>query len=204
VQGKLRPGIHNDAGEGELTVNEQNEGSMRERLYPALGELFEPPDEGLDARLAEVCRLAARFDLAAAERLHALARELARLDDGGRAELHARTFELNPACILYVSVHLFGEESFKRAQLMTGLDEAYGAAGFARGGELPDHLGVILRFAPHFSDEEWRDLCRLCLVGAAAKMRDALARSGNPYSYLLQSIHGLLELEVAREVAGHA
>lgn len=176
------------------------DGPWREAVYPALAALLDPPDEGFRERL-EAARRASAFDPATEAHLEALWSAMVPLTRGERAELHARTFELNPTCVLYLSVHLFGEESFKRAALMTGLDDAYRAAGFARGGELPDHLGVVLKFSPRFSDEEWGDLLRLCLIEPTKKMRESLAPSDNPYRYLLDAISGMLALEAAREVS---
>lgn len=172
---------------------------LADPIYPALAELLESPSEDFDRHLYAALRLANTTDLKLAARLHSLQRELESIGERERAELHASTFELSPACVLYVSVHIFGEESFKRAKLMTGLDEAYHAAGFDRGGELPDHLGVILRCASAFGDEEWSDLMRLCLVASSAKMSASLARTSNPYRHLLAGIHGLLEQQTARE-----
>lgn len=90
-------------------------------------------------------------------------------------ELYTRTFLVTPQCIPYLSVHLFGEESFKRAELMAGLLETYRRKGFETNSELPDHLALVLRFAPHFSLEEWRDLRRYCLNQPLAKMIESLA-----------------------------
>ena len=174
---------------------------LREELYPLLGELLAPPDSRLNERLAQARRLAAEVDARAAEDLESMGHEMRALEEGDRAELHSRTFELNPACILYLSVHLFGEESFKRANLMTGLDQAYQSAGFSRGNELPDHLGAVLRFAPHFSAEEWDELTALCLAGPVAKMHESLQQSTNPYRHLLAAVRGLVNLECAREAA---
>lgn len=177
------------------------ERSLRNTVYPALAELLEPPSDAFDERLRAARSVVSGWDTAADERLQALGREMAPLTQGARSELHARTFELNPPCVLYLSVHLFGEESFKRAALMTGLDEAYHKAGFARGNELPDHLGVVLRFAPHFRDEEWDDLLRLCLVEPTKTMHESLSGSDNPYRHLLDAVQGLFALEAAREVS---
>lgn len=172
---------------------------IRTHLCPSLGPLLDTPDAGFIARLDGVHAVAADVDEAAADRLGAFRGEMAGMSGGERAELHAHTFELSPICVLYVSVHLFGEESFKRARLMTGLDEAYHAAGFGRGRELPDHLGVILRFAPHFSDEEWDEMVRYCLAGPVREMHASLARTSTPYRLLLEAIAGVIEREAARE-----
>lgn len=177
------------------------ERTLTHELYPALAGLLERPGEDLEARLDTACRLAAQVDIGAAERLYVMKQELLAMVPGKREELHTGTFELNPSCVLYISVHLFGEESFKRANLMTGLEEAYQAAGFLRGNELPDHLGVVLRFAPHFSDAEWKDLVQWVLVDSIRKMHETLVRGNNPYRYLLAAVRALVEIEAAKELA---
>ncbi|NUQ80226.1 MAG: nitrate reductase molybdenum cofactor assembly chaperone [Bacteroidetes bacterium] len=63
-------------------------------------------------------------------------------------EIYTTTFDMNPACHLYASIHLFGEENFKRSMLMARLADAFESEGFSHsGGELPDFIPVLLRFA---------------------------------------------------------
>ncbi len=89
-------------------------------------------------------------------------------------------------------MHLFGQDSFKRATLMTGLEEAYLRAGCRREGELPDHLGVVLSFAAAFDDAEWDELVRLCLAKPLVWMARALERAGNPYLHLVRAVTRLV------------
>ena len=41
-----------------------------------------------------------------------------------REELYTATFDVTPACVPYVSIHLFGEENFKRGEFMAALHAA--------------------------------------------------------------------------------
>lgn len=131
---------------------------------------------------------------AAAAALAAFRAAVGGLGNDGLEDLYSRTFDLAPRCVPYLSVHLFGAESFKRARLMTGLDEAYRRAGFDRGGELPDHLGVVLRFADAFGAEDWEELLALCLGRPLARMRADLAAADNPYRHLLDAVRLVLGL----------
>jgi len=161
----------------------------------ALGRLLAFPRPAAFA--ADLTAAAARLDAAMPEAAAALAAfraELAPLDDDAHQDLYSRTFDLAPRCVPYLSVHLFGAESFKRARLMTGLDDAYRRAGLDRGGELPDHLGVVLAFADAFGAEEWDELLRLCLARPLARMRADLAAAGNPYRHLLEAVRLVLGL----------
>lgn len=103
-------------------------------------------------------------------------------------EAHVRTFLVAPASAPYVGVHLFGEESFKRAHLMSQLVERFRAVGFEPGNELPDHVAVLLRFARHLGSEELSDLVRWCLAVPITAMHGSLADTRNPYRHLLAAL----------------
>jgi len=136
----------------------------------------------------------------AAGHLEEFAAHMEGLDPARRVELFSRTFDLMPSCAPYLSVHLFGEESFKRAMLMTGLAAAYEREGFDRGGELPDHLGVVLRFASRFGDQEWDEFARLCLPTPLVRMRALLDPADNPYRHVVAALQSLLASEFVPEV----
>lgn len=164
---------------------------------PAVAPLLEHPrwDDGASgisaaAEARDLLRVAGHDDAAAA-----VERFLERAEDLGAErlrEIHGRTFDLAPSCVPYLSVHLFGEGSFQRARLMAGLAEAQSRAGFDRGPELPDHLAVVLRFAPHMEPEEWRELVRFCLIPALPAMARGLEEGDNPYREVLKAAELLL------------
>lgn len=107
-------------------------------------------------------------------------------------EFYVQTFDLAPASSLYVSVQLFGEESFKRAELMAGLKAIYERQGMNSLTELPDHLAVILKQNFCFADEDWCELVNLCLKPALSGMISKLEKNNNPYSFILKSVRELL------------
>ncbi|MBI5387238.1 MAG: molecular chaperone TorD family protein [Verrucomicrobia bacterium] len=113
------------------------------------------------------------------------------LSPNEREELYTATFDVTPACVAYVSIHLFGEENFKRGEFMARLHERYSQAGFTTGGELPDHLSVLLRFAAETGEAECRELAEFCLLGPLGKMIAALTE-GNPYRALLEAVREVL------------
>jgi len=178
------------------------------RAAAALGALFSyPRRERFAANLAHAeGRLLAAGQEAAAEALGAFERAVARLDLEDLEDLYTRTFDLTPVCVPFLSVHLFGQESFRRARLMTGLEEAYQRAGFDRteaavgeGRELPDHVGVVLRAAEVFPPDEWRELVELAMAKPLARMAGALAPGGgaraNPYRHLVEAVRRLLGVD---------
>ena len=113
-------------------------------------------------------------------------------------EYYVQTFDLMPRCSLYISVHLFGEESFKRAELMAGLKIAYERQGALETTELPDHLAVILKQNTLLDDEEWSEFVTMCMLPALPVMISKLEKNGNPYAFVLKTIQELLvEVEKA-------
>lgn len=168
---------------------------------PAVAPLLEHPGTGFVAAAAEARDLLRTGGHARAAA--ALDRYLHQVETLGLErlrEVHGRTFDLAPSCAPYLSVHLFGEGSYQRARLMAGLAEAQSRAGFDRGPELPDHLAVVLRFAPRMEPEEWRELVRFCLIPALPAMAGGLegrgpAESDNPYRHVLEAVRLLLAPE---------
>jgi len=156
--------------------------------------VFDPPGTEALTAVAEA-RDALRTGgwLQAAAALDRFVEQARELGPDRLLETHGRTFELAPACVPYLSVHLFGENSFQRARLMAGLAEAHAGAGFDPGPELPDHLAVVLRFAPRMDPEEWRELVRFCLLPALPAMARGLEGGDNPYRHALAAVRASME-----------
>ncbi len=121
-------------------------------------------------------------------------------------EAYSRSFDLSPVCVPYVSVHLFGEESFHRARLMTALAARWEELGLDLGAELPDHLALVLRGGARLSPDEWRELLRLGVLPALVVMQAQIARAKTPYRHVIDaalisaSIDADLTLEAAQKL----
>ncbi len=163
--------------------------ALTRRAVAALGALLSyPRRERFSADLARAGgRLVEAGESEAAEALQAFAAAAGRRSFEELEELYTRTFDLSPRCAPFLSVHLFGQESFRRARLMTGLEAAYRRVGFDRGTELPDHLAVVLQAAVAFPEEEWRELVEMALARALARMLGAL-EGDDPYRHLLRAV----------------
>jgi nitrate reductase assembly molybdenum cofactor insertion protein NarJ len=189
------------AGAPALRTSPANGGAALRRAAAALGALFAFPRRrrfAADLARAEGRLLEAGAGEAAAS-LEAFERAAVRRSFDELEDLYTRTFDLSPSCPPFLSVHLFGQESFRRARLMTGLEETYGKAGFDRGSELPDHVAVVLQAALAFSGEEWQELVDRVLAPSLARMKGALDRK-NPYRHLLEAARLALGVaEVAEE-----
>jgi nitrate reductase delta subunit len=149
--------------------------------------LFSYPSQHFALELAEFERYLARCPAALAELSHfvSLVRGLSLKQV---QELYTRTFDLTPICAPYLSVHLFGDSSFKRAQLMTGLREAYVSCCLRFDDELPDHLAIVLSALDHLDAAIQHDLIVLCLQTALPKMQTELERQRNPYAHAVASL----------------
>jgi len=163
----------------------------RRLLLARLGELLTYPDDRLGSRVDAAATLTPG-DHPCADALASFRAETGGYTVDALGELYTRTFDVAPVCIPYLSIHLFGEESFRRARLMTGLSESLTAAGVALDGELPDHLAVVLRAAPALPDEVWEDLLEYVLRAAVHAMLGAIAETPNPYRWPLRAVESLI------------
>ena len=121
--------------------------------------------------------------------------KMKRMDLAMWQEFYVQTFDLMPQCSLYISVHLFGEESFKRAELMAGLKAVYEHRGGPATTELPDHMAVVLRQNALFNDEEWSEFVTMCLLPVIPTMIKKLEKNANPYVLILKAIQKILAEE---------
>lgn len=158
-----------------------------------LAILLAYPEAGHAARAAALRSEVAAFAPAAAAALDRHLAQVSALPPEALEELYTRTFDLQPVCAPYLSVHLFGEESPQRAALMTGLAGAWGELGAATGGELPDHVAVVLANGPRLPGGQWDELVRFALRPALERMIRALDGAGSPYGALCEAGARLLE-----------
>lgn len=168
--------------------------SISSSAIEALGRALEYPGADLATRL-ETCRAALAASCPDAARLAEEA--FARFDATSTEafeEIYASSFDLTPACAPYATVHLFGEESFKRGEFMARLQGRYAEAGFDAGAELPDHVSVLLRYAARTEREEAGELAQYCLMTPLARMAAALD-GANPYALLLRAAEKALRAE---------
>ncbi|MBI2863757.1 MAG: nitrate reductase molybdenum cofactor assembly chaperone [Chloroflexi bacterium] len=106
----------------------------------------------------------------------------------GLEEIYTRTFDITPTTNAYAGYHLFGE-SYKRGLFLVRLQEEYRKHGFSAGSELPDHLGVILRFLGLAADQEFvQPLLGECLLPMAEKMEADFKDADNGYKHLIGSL----------------
>jgi len=151
------------------------------KAIPILASLLEYPGPGFEDLLAPAESVSGGF-----------VRAMRARTEGEREELFSATFDINPSCVPYAGIHLFGEENFKRGELMAALFARYSETGFATNGDLPDHLANLLRFAAGADDAERRELAVFCILGPLQKMIASLDAT-NPYRELLEDVQAALQ-----------
>lgn len=116
-------------------------------------------------------------------------------------EHYTRAFDLAPQAVPYLSVYLFGAESTQRGQFMAGLSLSYALQGLDPGKELPDHVSLVLRYAPLAPEEEWNELRQWCLPPPVKQMARDLEKAQNPYRHVLNALVAFLAMPVLGEAA---
>lgn len=155
--------------------------------------VLEYPTERHISAVIEAQRILADECPPAATELGCFLAWLAGCRPGEAEEVYTRTFVLAPVCAPYASVHIFGEESFRRAELMSALREAFDRLGIETASELPDHLSLLLRLAGGLDEVEREELAAYCLRPAVAAMSRRLAETRNPYRHALRALELLLD-----------
>lgn len=159
----------------------------RTQLLDAFAELLSYPAAD-PAPAARRCReLVLRRG--AAEGLDRFLARAARAGAHGLEEAYSSTFDLEPSCAPYVGHHLCGDGP-QRGLFLARLVEVYRQDGFAGGGgELPDHLAVVLRYlAATPAGEARQALLEDGLVPALDRMLAALEDPDAVYRPVLAAL----------------
>ncbi len=157
-------------------------------LLARFADALDYPDAGLPGRL-DACIAAAGSENGEAAALLARFRTFVLATDPGRLEeLYTAAFDMREASAPYLGVHLFHGDP-RRGPFMARLAETFRLHGFSAGGELPDHLGVVLRYlALNGGDEDGEELLALAVVPAVAAVAGALVRQAHPWGPLLEAL----------------
>jgi nitrate reductase assembly molybdenum cofactor insertion protein NarJ len=139
------------------------------RALPLLAEMLDYPEPNCWQRWEIIHGALAELHPGAGEAIAEFIRALRQSDEPPDA-VFLRTFEICPVCSLYLSIHLFGEENYQRGEFMARLKQRLNEAGLDDRQELPDHLGLVLRYFPWAGENEQQELVRFCLLGPVNKM----------------------------------
>lgn len=157
-------------------------------LLAALSPLLDYPRAKWIDRIEDVRRLLEPEHPEAAEALALFQAEAAALTLDCLEEIHTRTFSLAAFCVPYVGVQYFGENNFKRGELIARLATELERHGVDWRPELPDYLGNVLKLAPHLTAEQFEELADCCLRDAVTKMHQQADVGNTPYRHIIAAI----------------
>ena len=128
------------------------------------------------------------------DRLASFTTAVGALTPGDWEEMHTRTLDLSPSFVPYVG-HVIWGESYRRGAFMADLNREMMELGVDRRGELPDHLGPILRYLDA-TPTPLDDLVAV-LPKAVSEMSSELDKAdrSSPYRHVLAAVEARLELE---------
>lgn len=163
-------------------------------VWQAAALLLGYPDEELVATLLTVRRILAHAPAATAASLGALVEHLAGTPLHEIQAQYVETFDTSRRRTLYLTYFAHGDTR-KRGVALLRFKQAYQRAGYALdaagGGELPDHLCVVLEFAATVDRDRGLELLLDHRAGLEL-LRLSLAGAGSPWSAALEAVSGTL------------
>ena len=154
--------------------------------YERLALLLDYPTPALPAHVRDCAALFKRQRSQAARPLARFRLFVEQTGLGALEELYTATFDLKPVCYPYIGFQLFGE-TYKRGEFLALLNARYRECGLVVQGELPDHLGQILRYLARTWDA---DLVLEGVIPALERMIEQL--EDNPYRDPMRAILAVL------------
>lgn len=170
------------------------------KVLSKMANLLDYPDEQIHSLTRECRSELSHLDKQAAEHIQQFQEAIKDFPLNGLEEVYTRTFDLQMLCYPYIGYHLFGE-SYQRGAFLSQLRERFRKYNFSEGKELPDHIGVLLRFlAVVPDDEECRVLVDDGMAPALHQMQKVFEDNKSPYGYLIRALTLLLEQYKPREL----
>lgn len=172
------------------------------RAFDRLADLLEYPSANYRIGLEQGAVAVDGETPAAAESLAVFRRAMDSLSLEEQQELFVRAFDMNPSCALELGWHLFGED-YKRGEFLAFMRRELREAGVDERGELPDHIGSVLRLLGRRDEATAGELAREFGLPALLKLRKAFEDVSSPYFHLLAAIESVVVgmLGVAAEEA---
>jgi nitrate reductase delta subunit len=166
-------------------------------LYDLFAHVLGPPGPSLSDRVNECISILAPSRWEAAGLMNRFKTFVEQTPISRMEEIYAETFSLQGVCCPYVGYHLFGDGSHRKL-FLAGLEEEYRIYDFSSARELPDHLGMMLKFLVKDQDQEEREeLISLRIIPGLKKLLSGSGDKNNPYRGVLQAL--LLVLQGGHE-----
>jgi len=176
---------------------------MEKSLYSQLAGLLEYPQEDIKIKVEECLRSLASHDEygpETAEALKAFQTELDEITLDDLQGIFSYTFELTSDFTLDMGYHVY--DGFKRASNLSAIKTMYIDQGFPfeefGGGELPDHLPLMLHFLGFLKDPSLRANFReTFVIMALEKLKQNMDKSvDNIYRHIITTVYRVLEKDV--------
>lgn len=119
-------------------------------------------------------------------------------------EEYVATFDFNPATAPYLGHHLFGDNQ-KKGGYMIMLKQEFERCGYTQsGGELPDHLSVLLGFLAHLARQQEhgtrQPFIAECVLPGVERLHTAFAAQQDSHWKVLVETTRMLCAEDCKEV----
>ena len=158
------------------------------KLHDLFADILDPPRLLLPDRVSECVSLLAPSQREAGGLMEQFKTFLDRTPLTRMGEIYAGTFGSQAVCYPYVGHHLFGDGNH-RGMFLAGLEEQYQIHHFSAADELPDHLGIMLRFLAQVGDEEEKEeITFLYVLPALKRMLKGFVGRRIPYKGVLQAL----------------
>lgn len=161
--------------------------------YTALAHLFDYPADGYWDRLKECQDTLCKENISSAETVEQFISEASSMSEERLQELFTRTFDMAPICCPYVTSFIYGEENFERGELMHRLMAEYQKYGLESRGELPDHVGLLLKYLGCVDRTTQEELVHFCLRGPLKEMVKVLKEAKNVFAIAVEAVQSVLD-----------
>jgi len=158
------------------------------RLHHLFADILEPPKPSLPDQVNECISILAPVRREAAGLMNRFKTFVEETPFPQIKEIYGETFRLQGVCYPYVGYHLLGDGSHRR-MFLAGLEEQYQIHHFSAAEEVPDHLGIMLRFLAQLGDnEEKEEMAYLYVLPALKRMLRGFVGRRIPYKVVLQAL----------------
>lgn len=176
-------------------------------LYTQLGSLIEYPKADIRPRVAAVIEMinsSAAYPKEVMDSLMSFKQAVAEMSLDDLQGVYSYTFEMSSDFSLDLGYHL--HEGFKRTENLLEIKAMYRHFEFpfesTGGGELPDHLPLVLKFLGFLHDEAAIRALRInFLIKSLEKLNKNFEKNQkNPYRPLINAICKIIDKDIKEEV----
>lgn len=176
---------------------------MENSLYNQLASLLDFPAEDIKTKVENCVKTLEaddKYPAEALEQLKTFQRDMENISLDDLRGIYSYTFELAADSTLDLGYHLF--DGFKRSNSLASIKAMYRLNNFpyeeVSGGELPDHLPVVLRFLGFVQDDDLKkDFRESFVIKAIEKLNQYFDKNKqNIYRHLVLAVYRVIDHDV--------